>query len=152
MSKDYAGKTVPEFTPIVEQVASAEGDGFTVVIDDRRSDEATDHAWRQQDNGKPGFLRWRVFKIENYDEKDHPCYWRKGSDGNFDTVTDPEGAEWQAEGTVKWDGCCNWTTPEHVNVHACGPEELRAFLEAIQRGYALAAEHSDGLKELLAGE
>ncbi len=130
------------FKPIVEHLNTLTGfPAFTIVVDDLLED-GDEPAWRL-DNGKPGFLRWRIYEVGGKigESLDQIGYARKGSMSNIPEVTDYELSEPLAHGTVKWDGCCNWEAEGGgAMMHSCDAEALSLFCRALQRAYALAAE------------
>jgi hypothetical protein len=79
--------------------------------------EITDPAsWYQQETGLPGFLEFRLIERMN-----------------------GEWADAVAEGSVKWDGCCNWRTDENLLMHACRPTDTLAFAAALNVAHETAA-------------
>lgn len=46
-------------------------------------------------------------------------------------------AEWDVdvEGSLRFDGCMNWTSADACAVHFCGPEDVEAFAAALRRVY-----------------
>jgi hypothetical protein len=130
--------TATAFQPIVEHlIAESDCEGYTLVIDDRLEDDA-ESAWRQEGSGLPGYLRWRLFEIDGVQTYPVPP---EGDPGYmYEDSIDWRKADWQVEGTVKWDGCCNWQTSPKCMIHNCGPESLQRLTQAIERAMLLCYE------------
>ena len=41
----------------------------------------------------------------------------------------------EIHGSVKWDGCTNWSTRDDVMVHNCGLDDMKRLTEALQGAY-----------------
>ncbi len=73
-------------------------------------------------------------------------YNRKDARFSPDFVFDPHDAEPYVSGTVKWDGCVNYTVgTDSVMMHACGRRDLeklsRVLVTVFERCGALMLEH-----------
>jgi hypothetical protein len=98
-------------------------------------------AWKQEANGLPGCVEWKVYEIDSLSMDDKPNYWIPDAGSNAETTEQLEEADWWAEGSVDWQGCVNWShNTEEVRHHACSASELTAFFGAIQWAYARACE------------
>ena len=67
---------------------------------------------------------------------------RKGAINGWDTVpmSEIDSAEVIVHGSVKWDGCANWTIDnDHVMIHHCGASGLKMLMGAITLAHKLAA-------------
>lgn len=126
------------FEPIVEHLIEEGGcQGYTVVVDDRLDDD-DEGAWRQDETSLPGYLRWRLFQIEGVQITPTPP---PGDPGYmYGEEIDWRKADWEVEGTVKWDGCCNWQTSPKCMVHSCDPEAMQRLFDATKRAVAICYE------------
>lgn len=54
-----------------------------------------------------------------------------------------ESAHWNIRGSVKWDGCINWSTNEDCAMHGCGPGHAKEMGDLFAAIYNLAKRHFD---------
>jgi hypothetical protein len=104
------------------------------------------NGWEQSESGRPGYALWAVFEIQASEQTirtpdggtvtEGPTFWKRGESSNAHLTADLRDAEPAFDGSVKWDGCCNWSGDAHV----CEPDDLSSCLEAIARGFAMARE------------
>lgn len=91
-------------------------------------------------SGPWAHVSWRVSEIIYIDEKTgEPNYTRDGAVDSMDTTTDPEQAEVLIQGSIKWDGCGNFTFDQHAQTHLCGYEDVRRFQAVFDRIYEMTA-------------
>jgi hypothetical protein len=81
------------------------------------------------------------FEIYELFDSDPPLSWqRQGSLTHPDPVGSLEEAEVYAHGTVRFDGCSNWSLPE-AYVHFCSREELLNLGVVLARCWEWARDH-----------
>jgi hypothetical protein len=76
-----------------------------------------------------------IYDIEGEDTEGTVLWHRKGSDSHPDWVETIEEAEPYLHGTVKWDGCSDWSFDEQdrVMLHGCCRADVSRFGEAMAR-------------------
>lgn len=101
---------------------------------------------------------WRInecairFKVQEvrWHIGDEPQFRKKGWKTSADVTPISAEAEATVEGTLKWDGCCDYERPAGLT-HVCGFDTLQAELEMWRGLYELGAkimEHVDYLEQL----
>jgi hypothetical protein len=83
---------------------------------------------------------FKIYQLVNIDGCNLPR--RKGAINGWETVSMSEinGAEVTAHGSVKWDGCADWDIDNNdTMLHHCGASGLTALLRAITLAHKLAA-------------
>lgn len=118
----------------VETLAAAGKDWpeWTVVLTDE-----VKHAWTQHESGLPGFVEWTIHEVQATEDDGTILYSRVGASASGDYVADLAEAECEARGTVKWDGCADWSA---VAVHFCSHDDTQSFAAALLRAYEMACE------------
>lgn len=113
--------------------------GFVAVIyqePDVHPDGIAGHGmWYQKETGRPGYLSFKI--IEQIGADGDTAYY---SGPGPVPVVDALEAKVIADGSVKWDGCMNWTTGGEVMVHQCSLGQLDLFHQAVRAAVALIYE------------
>jgi hypothetical protein len=94
---------------------------------------------RDDRDGNAYLMNWRAYAVVGETETGRKFFNRAGYTSSPDPVDTIEEAQIFAEGSVKWDGCCNFEFTD-VPLHTCSRADagdLGRLLEAI---YDLAAE------------
>lgn len=102
---------------------------------------APEEAWRQED-GRPGYVDFVVCEVVATEMDGTACYNKPGWVSSMEYSThEIDEADWFARGSVKWDGCVNWSTNDADCMHHhCDANGLHLSLAAIERAYAKACE------------
>lgn len=101
--------------------------------------------WRQ-DNGLAGWAEFAAWAVVGLEAGDSLLFQSKHDGQAAGVTTDREQGVRVVYGSVKWDGCANFTVDESEDVgfgvvlHACNSDHVRALCEALQAGYEMAAE------------
>jgi len=116
------------------------------------SESKEPHAWTQP-SGAPGFVEWRIFDSLGM-TADGRLVFDAASIDRRDVYSYDEASP-VAEGSVKWDGCANFSAGELEGVqggvsrlaclvHVCSGEQLATFGRALVRAYELSLEAVGG--------
>lgn len=103
--------------------------------------KTSDDGWLTTE-GKPGFVEFVVVEVIATEMDGTPLYEKPDVVNPMnDPTTDIAEANEFASGSVKWDGCMNWSTnTETVLHHHCTSKGLATTLDAVKRAYAIACE------------
>lgn len=115
---------MPDKTPLAVRVVSFLDLGYTVKA------EAHDY-----------YVDYTVYQIDGVDG-DKPLWHKKGAESTPSYVETLEEAEVFLNGSVKWDGCSNWSLDamqKDVMMHSCDREGLVAVGEVMARCWDLTA-------------
>ena len=86
-----------------------------------------------------GYVEYQVYEINGYagiDENSIPYWPRTGFKSGHDLTDKLDEAELYLHGSVKWDGCSNWSFDEQdrgVMLHGCSRRRLLAHGEIMAR-------------------
>lgn len=90
------------------------------------------------------WVEYKIYEIVEASEDGKNFSWpRVGAEHGMDVVTRLEWAEPYLSGSVKWDGCSNWSFDEQdkgVALHGCSREDLLRLGEVMARCWDLTAE------------
>lgn len=84
-------------------------------------------------------LYFVVYKVIGREASGKRVYNREGYQSSPDPVNDRDKAQRFIDGSIKWDGCANFTL-EDEPVHFCGPHDAESFGKILPTIYRLASE------------
>lgn len=91
------------------------------------------------------WMDWKAYLVTAHGEDEHgeftvPLFEQDRAVSSMDTTANVTEAEVFAEGFLKWDGCFQFTFPNHI--HFDGEQDTKAaFDEMVTRVFATAREH-----------
>jgi len=120
-------KTKPTPTP-VQTITHDVDIGFTIVCDY---------------TPKSCFVEFKVYDLEGLPVDGSPPMWHKKGSGSYpDPVESLDEADVFLHGSVKWDGCSNWSIDENDRgmLHGCSRADLTRIGEVMGKCWDTAQE------------
>jgi hypothetical protein len=84
-------------------------------------------------------LYFEVYKVIGSEASGKRVYNREGYQSSPDPVNDRDNAQKFIDGSIKWDGCANFTI-EDEPIHFCGPDDAESFGKILPTIYRLGSD------------
>ena len=114
------------------QIHQVDGHCWAAVVTD------DDVSWHRE-SGLPGYLTFTIVATA-VPEQGKPALYAADEGGPVIMVEEIERAWPEITGTVKWDGCVDWSTNTECSVHGCSARDIDGVTEALRLAYRLCAD------------
>lgn len=85
------------------------------------------------------FIARRIYECRDRDGRETVEYQDAEASSSPSPTPDRAKAEWHVQGSVKWDGCCDYKyNQETVMLHICGPADVEIESELLRVIYRVA--------------